>query len=375
MTMISMGAGTWMAFPTFFRTAHLPPCCWASSIRWARPVQYISCPFPILSALSSFLMHRKLNDLASSFFTCQDINRFPSPISELLSYIPRRRQRLRNPVSRCRAPSRLDIPFFSPFFIKKMEPTPPLSPRLGPYGEIMATENTGGTTSAQFFEDDAVCSLLAHLDEPTDLLVLGLPDTGKKSLLANLRAVATAATADDLFAAPSCADAWPSFCSPAPAPTPDCGWQLTVNNAQCAAFDLGGNHQESWWRCRRLKQHLQRALVPQETDELLKQQPPGARVGGVLFVVDWEAWQTHEKAYQEMLGVLNIDQLAGVPFAILFSGADPNPDECNLAEYESVYDQWRSSVPSDGEVEVFMGSVEDHWGYRAAFEWLLKDFV
>ena len=126
---------------------------------------------------------------------------------------------------------------------------------------------------AQAFHDDAVRERLAHPAEPTNLLILGLGGAGKKSLLANIRAAATLASPDALFATPSApapaadVDLFASPSGPAPTPaaaaSPPNPRRLTVNNTHCAALTLGGKTARARaHNRRRLDKYLQGGLAP-----------------------------------------------------------------------------------------------------------------
>ena len=95
----------------------------------------------------------------------------------------------------------------------------------------------------------------------------------------------------------------------------------------------------------------------------------------MLFVVDWEAWPAHDAARDELVALLERDGggvLGGVPVAVFFNNVDyKGLDECGVMEWEMVVRVWREYLPAEGGVEVFMGSVEDQWGYLEAFTWLL----
>jgi hypothetical protein len=164
--------------------------------------------------------------------------------------------------------------------------------------------------SAQGFHDDAVHERLFLLAEPTNLLVISLRGAGQKSLLANIRAAADLASPDAFLASPS------GPAAAAASPDPRC---LTVNNAHCAAFPLGGGTAQIRDHNRgRLNKYLRHGLAPAAAATETGPKGKKGKVDGVLFVVDGEAWPAHDAARDALVALLEMEEeaLRGVPVAV-----------------------------------------------------------
>jgi GTP-binding protein SAR1 len=120
---------------------------------------------------------------------------------------------------------------------------------------------------------------------------------------------------------------------------------LLIGNTTCHTFDLGGHAQA---------RRLWRDYFP--------------AVSGILFLVDASDRERFGEARAELDALLGLEEIKGVPFVVLGNKIDcPGAVSETELRYELGIFQG-----TERPVELFMCSVVLGFGYREAFEWLMK---
>ncbi|KAI2778437.1 ARF/SAR superfamily [Daldinia loculata] len=165
---------------------------------------------------------------------------------------------------------------------------------------------------------------LGFLDKQAKLLLLGLDNSGKSTLLYRL-------ITDRLGAL-----------EPTRHPNSE---QFRIDNAVCTAFDLGG-HQQA--------RRLWRNYFPE--------------VAGIIFVVDAADPERFAEAKAELWALLTVEELANVTFLVLGNKTD-HPNAVSDVEL-------RSQLGLDnllrGNVGFFMCSIAEKQGYGEGLRWLAQ---
>ncbi|KAI0853195.1 ARF/SAR superfamily [Daldinia vernicosa] len=165
---------------------------------------------------------------------------------------------------------------------------------------------------------------LGFLDKQAKLLLLGLDNSGKTTLLYRL-------VTDRLGAL-----------EPTQHPTSE---ELSIDNTVCTTFDLGG-HQQA--------RRLWRDYTPE--------------VSGIIFVVDAADPERFAEAKAELWALLTMDELANVTFLVLGNKID-HPNAVSDVELRSQLGL--DNILRDN-VGLFMCSVADKQGYGEALRWLAQ---
>ncbi|KAI1468095.1 ARF/SAR superfamily [Daldinia caldariorum] len=163
---------------------------------------------------------------------------------------------------------------------------------------------------------------LGLLDKRAKLLLLGLDNSGKSTLLYRL-------ITDELGAL-----------DPTGRPTSE---ELKIDNALCTTFDLGDHQQaRSLW-----EDHLR-------------------EVGGIVFVVDAADPERFDEARAELWALFAKKELADVAFLVLGNKID---DENAVSDVE-LRARLGLNNPLREDVRLFMCSVVERQGYGEVLRWL-----
>jgi hypothetical protein len=228
--------------------------------------------------------------------------------------------------------------------------------------------------SSHFFYDSAAGIELGSSPEPINMLVLGPKGSGKEALLANLRNANVDTT--DLFASPE-------RTATAAAAVKELGlahlrWNVNVDNVRIKAFHASARKSLLLLRHRR---RLKAYLASGKTEDgatVPYTNPQGqGRVRGVLFLVNLYAGL--DEALEARRSLLDIEDLRGLPFAVLVhrldddGGEGPKVSEAEDAKMLGWFESmWMDAGPWEWPWKVFIGSVKERRGYLEAFRWIMR---